>query len=142
MKKSFFFLILVSLLLTFSCGGGGSSSGGGTGVNSSPAISNLVGSPTQITLNQGGGAITMTLTFDWFDSGGDLSSGTSFYYDANGVLKSDTKPIQGVTGVTSGTLMMTLIIPTTTRGTTTGGVYVTDSGGRESNRLTGSYTIS
>jgi hypothetical protein len=143
MKKYLFFLALVFLLLTLSCGGGGSSSGGGSGGDSgTPAISNLVISPTKAALGQGGGAVTVNVSYDFVDSGGDLVSGTTFYYDKNGdTILSAPAPITGVTGKTFGHIIGHLVMPTTERGATNGGGYVTDAGGRQSNRLFASFTV-
>jgi hypothetical protein len=145
MRKFFSFLALVFLLLTLSCsggGGGGSSSGGGSGVNSTPAISNLSYYPNQTTLNQGGGAVSVTYTFNYIDNGGDLSTLTLFYYDSSGnLVLNNPVTIQGVSGKTSGTIQGTVIFPTTARFTWTGGGYVTDAGGRQSNRLTATFTV-
>lgn len=146
MRKTFFvfFLVLLSLAL-FSCGGGGgggnSSSGGGSTNSSTPVISNLSMSPNQASLNQGGGAVTANMTFNFIDTGGDLSTFTVFYYDKNGATISKSGTIQGASGITSGSILVTMAISTTERGTTTGGVFVTDAGGRESNRLTGTFTV-
>jgi hypothetical protein len=142
MRKSFFFLALFLLLLTLSCGGGGSSGGGGSGASNAPAISNLYISPSQVALGQGGGAVSIHTDLDFIDAGGDLSTLTLFHYDKNGspVLSSPAQ-LPGESGKTSGHIGGSFIFPTTERGTTTFGIYVTDSGGRESNRLTASFTV-
>jgi hypothetical protein len=144
LRKSLFILFLVVLLFTLSCGGGGgSSSDSGSGTNSTPSISNLSISPNSATLNQGGGAITVTITLNFIDNGGDLSTATFFDYFNNGKNGVGTPtPIPGVNGQTSGIFRTIVILPTTQIGTHTGGVYVTDSGGRESNWLKGTFTVS
>jgi hypothetical protein len=144
MKKFLFFIASGLMLSIFSCGGGGDSGGssnsGGSGTNSIPVISNLSVPLTQMTLNQGGGAVSGTIAFDFVDGGGDLATWTVYGYIQTG--NSGTSPIQGVSGVTSGHITIPVVYKTTMKGTFTYGVYVTDAGGRQSNWLTATYTVS
>jgi hypothetical protein len=143
MKKFLYFISFGVLLSSLSCGGGGhgggSSSSGGSG-DSTPIISNLNVSLTEMTLNQGGGAVSGTIAFDFVDSGGDIATWT--VYGSIQTVTFGANPIQGFSGVTSGHITIPVFFRTTSRGTFTYGVYVTDAGNRISNWLTGVYTVS
>jgi hypothetical protein len=141
MKKILFFILLSVLLSVFSCGGGGgTSTGGDSAGDSKPVLSNLSTSISQLTLNQGGGTVSATISFDFTDSGGDLATMTVYGYARTGT--SAITPIQGVSGITSGHLSIMVTFSTIMRGTYNYGVYVTDNGGRPSNWLSGTYTVS
>jgi hypothetical protein len=143
MRKILLIIVCGWAILNFSCGGGdsgGSSSSGGSGTASIPVIANLSVSQNQITLNQGGGAVSGTIAFDFTDSGGDLATWTVYGYIQAG--NSGTSPVQGLSGVTSGHITIPVIYKTTMKGTFTYGVYVTDTSGRQSNWLTANYTVS
>jgi hypothetical protein len=143
MRKSLLFLVCGWAILNFSCGGGdsgGSSSSGGSGTSSAPVIANLSVSQSQLSLNQGGGAVSGTMAFDFTDSGGDLATWTVYGYIQTG--NSGTGPVQGFSGVTTGRISIPVVYKTTMKGTFTYGVYVTDTGGRQSNWLTASYIVS
>jgi len=146
MKKLCLFLGFGFLLLIlFSCGGGGgSSSGGGSGTDpSTPSISNLSFYPTSATVNQGGGSVQVSASFRFIDNGGDLSNFTVFYYDQNGnPVLNGPFPLSNVSGKTVGTIYAYVNIDTTKAMVWSGGVYVTDASGRQSNRLTGNFTVS
>ncbi|HMK66662.1 MAG TPA: hypothetical protein VK564_12770 [Thermodesulfobacteriota bacterium] len=143
MRRVFIFIVCGWAILNFSCGGGGnggSSSGGGSGTASTPVIANLSVSQSQMTLNQGGGAVSGTVAFDFTDSGGDLATWTVYGYIQTG--NSGTSPIQGLSGGTSGHITVPVVYKTTMKGTFSYGVYVTDTSGRQSNWLTASYIVS
>jgi hypothetical protein len=140
MKKILFPILWGLLLSALSCGGGGTSSGGDASDDSKPVISNLTASVSQLTLNQGGGNVSASLAFDFTDGGGDLATLTVYGYARTG--SSSINAIQGLSGITSGHLSVTVTFSTVMRGTYSYGVYVTDNGGRQSNWLTGTYTVS
>jgi hypothetical protein len=144
MKKTLVLMLLLSFAFFISCssGGGGSSSGGGGGSTGTPGISNL--SPQTITgaLNQGGGAMTVSIEFDFVDSEGDLTTCQTFAQNPDGsaILRPPIQ-IQGVSGVTTGRIRITAVVPTTQAEIRTWGVYVKDAKGQESNRLFGTLKI-
>jgi hypothetical protein len=145
MKKYYYFIVLTILLLTLSCsgggGGGGSSSGSGS-TDSTPMISNLTVYPSSAPLNDGGGSITLTLTYNFIDMGGDLSTSTFVLYYPDGTTKTFTpRSLASLNGITSGQITEPVNTTTQTRGTATFGIYVTDSGGRQSNQLKGTFTV-
>jgi hypothetical protein len=141
MKRSFTGLVLLFLFLMTSCGGGSSTSSGiGTPDPSIPSVSNLTLSQVQ---NSGGGNLSFNMSFSFTDQGGDLSSVTVFAYDANGtIVAMNTTPLAGYAGQTTGTVTSVLTVSTATKGSFSGGVYVSDAGGRQSNRLSTTFTIS
>jgi hypothetical protein len=141
MKKILMAIMCGFLVSILSCGGGGGTSSGGEATgDSKPVISNLTASVSQLSLNQGGGTVSATLAFDFTDSGGDLATMTVYGYARTG--SSSTNAIPGVTGINSGHLPVTVTFTTIMRGTYSYGVYVKDNGGRQSNWLTGTYTVS
>jgi hypothetical protein len=141
MKKILLAILWGVLLSPLACGGGGGTSSGGEAAgDSKPVISNLTASVSQLTRNQGGGTVSATLAFDFTDSGGDLATLTVYGYARTG--SSSTSALQDVSGTTSGHLSVTVTFSTIMRGTYSYGVYVTDNGGRQSNWLTGTYTVS
>jgi hypothetical protein len=143
MRRFLIFILCGWAILNFSCGGGdggGSSSSGGSGTASIPVIANLNVSQSQMALNQGGGAVGGSIAIDFTDSGGDLATWTVYGYIQTG--NSATSPIQGVSGMTTGHITIPVIYKTTMKGTFSYGVYVTDTGGRQSNWLKATYTVS
>jgi hypothetical protein len=142
MKKFFLFLGFGFLLLIlFSCGGGGSSSGGGSDAGT-PSISDLSFYPNSAKVGQGGGSVQVNASFKFIDNGGDLANITVFYYDSNGnTVLNGPYPLINVSGKTTATLYAYINIDTTKKMVWSGGVYVTDTGGRESNRLWGTFTV-
>ncbi len=132
-----FLLGFMALLLVFfmvGCGGGG----GGGEANHAPVISNLRFSPTSATFRQGGGSVTVTGYIDFTDSGGDLSIGR-LTSPAAGV--DITIPITGISGQTSGTIYGVFNVSTESIGTYTFEVWVIDSKGNNSNKLSGTFEI-
>ncbi|MHB0929423.1 MAG: hypothetical protein ACYC3W_11085 [Candidatus Nanopelagicales bacterium] len=137
-------VLLFALLVTSGCGGGGSTNGGGNGAGGTPpAISNAVVSPTSAQLNQGGGAINVNLTMNFVDPDGDVVSFTLDVFDqSNTRISTHTYPISGVSGVTSGVINGIFVVETTTVGSWTTHIYVTDADGALSNTLVGTFSIS
>jgi hypothetical protein len=142
MKNFFLVMFTCLLLLPLSCGSGDSSSSGGSQTNSNAIISVLSISPTQASLDQGGGTITVTMTFYFTDNQGDLSTITVFYTDPNGKTITHDPISSGVSGVTSGQIWLYYPQPTSAKGNWTVGVYATDASGRNSNQLTTTLTVS
>lgn len=141
MKKLMILTVLISTtLLIVSCGGGG---GGGIGVGSNaPTISNLQFSPAGAYVNSGGGTGTLSATLDFIDPDGNIATMTISAFDSNGILvDTQTGPIQGTGGVTSGTIGISGNVDITVLGVFTFKVYVTDSSGLKSNVLVGTFKV-
>lgn len=129
-------LFIIALVLSFTaCGGGGG--GSGTSVDSTPSISNLQFSSTSALQNDNNGALEVTVTFDYADSGKDLSTIYVKYPDGRSVRAS----ISGVQGTASGSIQGTLTINTNALGNFNFEIYVTDSQGRRSNNLIGNFVV-
>ena len=142
----FFYSLLATALLTMSnCGGGGGGDSAPPPDTAAhrPVISNLQYSPSTVTQNQGGGSVTVTATMDFADQGGDLSTFTLTVYNSSGGVESvNTNPVQNVSGVNSGTLtLIVMSVDTITIGDYSFDIYVTDSAGDSSNRLSGTFRI-
>jgi len=131
-------LIMSLALLLASCGSGG----GGTVettpvIDSTPVISNLQFSPATLLQNDGGGTKTVSGTLAFTDLGGDLATLNLTTADGRQV----STPIDGVAGIKSGTIAAMVVVDTTLIGTFNFQVSVTDSGGRVSNVLTGTFAV-
>ncbi len=113
---------------------------GGAPAATPPSISNLSYSPTM--LGETSGTITVNGSIDFNDSGGDLATVTLAVADPSGKqLSSNTSPIQGAAGVTSGTIAGSVQITAAGVVIYTIKVSVTDSGGSHSNTLSGPFQI-
>jgi len=128
------FMALLLVVFIARCGGG---SGGGGEAHHAPVISNLLYSPTSAIGGQGGGTVTVTWTVDFTDAGGDVntlritsSGGTDI-----------TTPITGISGQTSGTITGIFTVSTLSVGTYTFEVWVIDTKGNSSNKLSGIFTV-
>ncbi len=132
--RNLYFAIVLGAAALCGCGGG---SGGGVSVDSTPSISNLQFSPSSALQYDGNGMMTATGTFDFSDSGKDLM--TAYLTSSSGatVLAS----LAAASGQSSGTLQGTVQVDTTTLGQYTFQLYVTDSAGKRSNTLTGTFDI-
>ena len=129
--------VAVSLV---ACGGGGN--GGDATPAHVPVISNLTISPQSATLNQGGGAVAVTMTYQFADAGADVSTFTASIYDSKGTLLDTGTVASAASGHTSGTLTLSgITIPTTTAMTYTLQVFLTDATGAESNKLSGTFVV-
>lgn len=130
MKKLILLALSFIVLGCSSGGGGGNSPTGPSG--SAPAISNLNYSPHSVTVGSGGGAATVTGTINFIDADGDV---TTLY------IGSVSSTLTGMSGLTSGTIQVTAIVDTTTARSETFQVWVKDSQGHESNKLSGTFTV-
>ncbi len=145
MKKSIMVILILAIaFLLISCGGGGG--GGAVPVVGStldpPVLSNLIYSPTSTTFRSGGGTITMSISIDFSDSGGNLSTLTASVYDSAGQLvDSFIDPFTDAQGITSDTILIWADIDTTAVGKFTFQIYVTDTNGSSSNVLSGVFEI-
>jgi N-acetylneuraminic acid mutarotase len=130
---------VLAALLVPACGGGG----GGSNAGTAPRISDLVYGPTAVYVASGGGTQLLSGEFDFSDPDGDLASATLEALDDSGtVIDSQTIPIEGVAGMTSGTIVAEVEVDTSTVGTFTVRVTVTDRRGLRSNSLTATFRIS
>ncbi len=126
------YIWLLCLLVLIGCSNGSSP----TSPSNAPAISNLNYSPRTATVGQGGGAVTVTGTIDFIDLDGDVT--TLILSTTGGEISG---PIQGISGMTNGTIAITAIVSTTTAGNYSFQVWVVDSRGNASNKLTGTFTV-
>jgi hypothetical protein len=127
-------LFLAGILL--GCGGGGGGGGGHT-----PAISNLQYSPASATVDDGGGTVSVSGSFDFTDSGGDLARMVLTTYDANHIEIQSIPIPAPLPGVTAGTLFGTVTIDTSAPGVFTFTVLLYDSAGNASNLLSGTFSV-
>jgi hypothetical protein len=132
---------MVVVVCMVACGGGGSSTPAPT--PTPPAISNLTYHPSSMVLNQGGGAVTISGTFDYHDGGGDIEAVTDNFYESPSTTPycSETLPYWGQPGSISGRLPWSFTFKTNTARTINFDIFVTDSGGLKSNKLTGTFTV-
>lgn len=88
---------------------------------------------------QGNGTVTVTVTgtVTFHDAGGDVT--TLHLTNAQG--QSVVQAITGVSGATSGTIQAQVTVNTQSAGHYTFGVYISDSGGRDSNKLSGTFDV-
>jgi len=140
MNKLSSLLVLFGIVFITACGsgGGGSSGGSPSSGGTAPTISNLTYSPTGATVGQGGGAVTVTLSMNFIDADGDITTGritSSGGVDVSGALA-------GMSGLTSGSLQMQLASGTSQAGNWTFQVWVVDGQGNASNKLSGTFTVS
>ena len=129
-------------LVIIGCGGGGGGSQGNPGANHLPAISNLHYSPQSASLNSGGGAITVTATYDFTDSGKDVKSAVITTYDpAGAVLSTTAVDASSLSGLASGTAYGSAVVSTTTAGNFSFDIYLVDAANGVSNKLRGTFTV-
>jgi hypothetical protein len=134
-------LFLLAALLIVSCGSSGGGGGGGDSKHQ-PSISNLEYSPTSANQGDGGGMVTVDGTFDFIDKGGDVKKLTLIGYDS-GMNETDriTIDITGASGITQGTIFIQAFVETNIAGTFYFTVHVTDSKGKSSNALMGTFVV-
>ncbi len=105
--------------------------------DSTPSISNFRISPTEALLNEGGGSVDVTGSFDFVDPGGDLAT----FHITSSAGDSAAVPITGAAGHSSGTIEGAFVVNTTILGHFTFEIYVTDSHGNRSNSLSGAFDV-
>jgi len=139
MKKAMMVITILTFTFLFTgCGGGG---GGGSSLDP-PVLSNLIYSPTSTTFRSGGGTNAVSISVDFSDSGGNLSTLTASVYNSTGQLvDSLTDPFTDAQGITSDTILIYANIDTTAVGKFTFQIYVTDTNGSNSNILSGTFEI-
>lgn len=131
-----------ALCLLLACGGGG---GGGTSASApppapaptyAPNISNLQLWPASAVVGDGGGSIPSTLSLDFSDSDGDVTSIRVTYAGQN--LDST---ISGLSGMKNGTIQGTLLLNTSAVGSFTFQVSLIDAKGHVSNTLSVTFIV-
>lgn len=125
MKRSHWTILLLILILT-GCGGGSSTS-------QAPVASNL------FLLSSEPGKFYAR--FDYSDQGGDVATITVALYDSKGAkLESSTSQITDVAAHTSGTIQGTLNFSSLSAGDYIVEIYITDSGGLQSNKVSRGFS--
>ena len=125
------------MVLLEACGGGGGGGGGGESIHA-PVVSNLRFSPASATFGQGGGTVRVTGYIDFTDSGGDLDT---FRLTSAPAGIDITTPVTGISGQTSGTVYGVFNVSTESVGTYNFEVWVIDSKGNSSNKLSGTFEV-
>lgn len=134
-------VVVLGVISIIASGGGGGDAGGGGG-GSASEISNFSYSPSSAIEGSGGGTIPVTGTFDFVDSDGNVSTLTLSIFDSNdNLLDSSTDPIEGISGLTSGTIEGVYDINTSVVGDYTFEIYITDATNLSSNILSGMFTV-
>ena len=134
-STSAFLSLTLSALLIAGCGGGG---GGGSEPPAShpPSISNLLYSPATA-YQVPNGTATISGTLDFADDGGDITSLRMVSSGGTDV----TVPTPALSGYKSGTATGAFEVPVDQVGKYTFEVWMTDSQGSSSNRLSGTFEV-
>jgi len=128
---------LLGLITLTGCGGGG----GGTSSGSAPTIQNLQYSPTGAFLNDGSGTITINGSIDFTDPDGNVSSYYLTVYDSSMNIVSTLSGAIPATGITNGTLLLSLLVGTSVVENYSFAVYIKDAQNYSSNTLTGVFPV-
>ena len=136
MKKYLLFI----LTFLIGCGGSSGSSTNLLPLNPSniPSISNLRTSPAVIQLNEGGGSVQVTISINFTDNDGDIT--TARYRDSSGA--DITQALAGFGGKTSATVYFVINVNTRTSRSITYEIWLIDGAANESNKLSGSIWVS
>lgn len=131
MHKFLLPLLIFCMIFTLSCNEDDSATG------TAPEIYNLSISPSSLIVDRGGGAATLTGTFDFIDPDGDVATWKIRFDDGTEFETAllDTE------GLTSGTITVSFTASTTDSGTKGFQVWVVDTGGNPSNQLDGTYVV-
>lgn len=124
------------LLLACGGGGGGSSTSPAPAPTYAPAISNLQLSPNTAVVGDGGGSISSTLSLDFSDSDGDVTTIRLTYAG-----QSQDSAISGLSGLKTGTIQGTMLLNTSVVGSFTFQVSLIDAKGHVSNALSATFTV-
>lgn len=103
---------------------------------SSPTITALSISPSTSELDSGGGMISVTVGFTYWDSDMNITKVKTIVDGSEEIESMD------LSGETNGSASLTLLLPTTQTGTHSIDVSVLDSRDNESNTLSGTFTVS
>jgi hypothetical protein len=107
--------------------------------NNAPGISNLVQFPANASVGEGGGALTALIDIDFIDNDGDLASVKLWSDGPDNTAK--TIDLAAFSGEITGTITTQAIVDTTTPTSNYYQIWVVDSRGNESNRLSGTFTV-
>lgn len=131
-------LLILATVVLAACGGGG---GGSTPpAGNAPMISSLIITPSAAYASDT--PQHFASQFDFTDPEGDLATLTLRILDGAGLtVDSQTLPIEGVDGLTTGTILGEVIPSAVNPDIYTTQIYVTDATGLKSNTLTGSVRI-
>lgn len=136
MKKIILIGVVILQVIIFSLSGCKGHDGGST-PSSAPAISNLYFYPQSVTQYTGGGATTVDGSFDFIDQDGDVQTVTLVDSIGNTLSFPANAP-----GIKVGILYWTITgVNTTTIGNYPFTIYVTDSAGLQSNKLTDIFSV-
>ncbi|MEJ2397667.1 MAG: DUF1566 domain-containing protein [Gammaproteobacteria bacterium] len=136
MSKRLIFVILPCLAILAGCGGGGETSS-----SNAPSIQNLNYSPSGAFLNDGDGSITINGSIDFTDPDGNVSSYYLTIYDSNKNVVTSLSGAIPATGITSGTLLISLLVGTSKVENYSFAVYIKDTQDNSSNTLTGLFPV-
>jgi hypothetical protein len=128
--------LFVFAVLVVACGGDDDAPAPSVQTVHPPSISNLRYTPTA-TLQVAGGSVTITGTFDFTDAGGDIASVR--IASSGGADATTTTP--QLQGVSAGTVVGEVIVSIDKVGKYTFEVWVSDSRGTASNKLTGTFEV-
>jgi N-acetylneuraminic acid mutarotase len=130
-------LVLATLILV-ACGGGGG--GSAPPVGHAPVISNLSIAPNAAYVSDT--PQLFSTQFDFTDPDGNLATLTMKILDSDGgTVDLETLPIDGVEGLTDGTVLGEIFANAVVPDTYTAQIYVTDTSGLQSNTLSASARI-
>lgn len=130
-------LMVLATVILVACGGGG---GSAPPVGNAPVISGLTISPSAAYVSDV--PQNFSTQFDFSDPDGNLAFMTLKILDGNGVtVDLQTLPIEGVAGLTAGTILGEMFAIAVNPDTYTAQIYVTDATGLQSNPLVGSARI-
>jgi len=134
MKRFNTIFALLSVLLFACTDGGGSGAGGGS---TPPSISGLSFDPEVAYLEEGDGTTLITGQISFYDEGGDLSD-VVVSIPSQGEIHI---PVIGISGIKTGLLIGQFTISNLEIGNFPFDVWVTDSQGSISNKLSGSVSV-
>lgn len=137
MKKLLGTIIVVMMFLGCNSGGGGSNP---AAPSHTPSISNLSYAPSSVFVGYGGGATTVYGTFDYIDTGGDISTlriTSSCGADITGPMV----PASGANPTAGTATFVVTGISTTTSYSCTVQLWVIDGKGSASNKLSGTFSV-
>ena len=137
--------LLPIALLLFGCGSGGDGDGDGNGDGgTAPAISNLNYSPTSAHVGEGGGGVAVNGTMDFIDPDGDLDFLRVLWRPCGtGGWMNEDIPVSGVSGLTSSTLDIFMMVDTSCPPGLNNTIQVSafDEAGHQSNILNAAFEI-
>lgn len=107
-----------------------------------PSISNFQFTPSTVTQGAGGGSVSVVGKFNFIDVGGDMTTVTYVFYNSAGAVSgTNTGPISGIAGITSGWVQTSFTASTNSVSTLRMDAYTTDALGSNSNTLSQYFQI-